>query len=51
MNYATSIYGRRASFQLALDNISNRRYWNSVQTGTYGIGMDRSARFNAKMDF
>jgi iron complex outermembrane receptor protein len=50
-NYATRIDGRRVSFQLSVDNLSNLRYWNSVQTGTYGIGMDRSFRANMKVDF
>ena len=50
-SYATRIAGKRVSFQVNVDNLANKRYWNSVQTGTYGIGMDRSLRFNAKMDF
>jgi iron complex outermembrane receptor protein len=51
LSYATRIAGRRASFGLSIDNLANKRYWNSVQTGTYGIGMDRSIKFNAKFDF
>jgi TonB-dependent siderophore receptor len=51
LTYATQIQGKRVNFQLTGDNLSNLRYWNSVQTGTYGIGMDRSVRFSAKMDF
>jgi iron complex outermembrane receptor protein len=51
LSYATRIAGRRASFTLGVDNLGNKRYWNSVQTGTYGIGMDRSLKFNAKIDF
>ena len=50
-SYATRIHGHRASFQLTVDNIANKRYWNSVGAGTYGIGMDRSIKFNAKLDF
>ena len=50
-SYATRIQGRRAAFQVNVDNLFNKRYWNSVQTGTYGIGMDRSIKFNAKFDF
>ena len=49
-NYATRIGGQRVSFQLVVDNLTNKRYWNSVQTGTYGIGMDRSIRFSARID-
>jgi len=51
VSYATRIQGRRASFQIVIDNLANKRYWNSVTTGTYGIGMDRSIKFNAKFDF
>jgi len=49
--YATRIDGHRATFQIAIDNLANKHYWNSVQTGTYGIGMDRSIKFNAKFDY
>ncbi|WP_341315452.1 TonB-dependent siderophore receptor [Paraburkholderia sp. IMGN_8] len=49
--YATVIHGHRSSFVLSVDNLTNRRYWNSVQTGTLGTGMDRSVRLNAKIDF
>jgi iron complex outermembrane receptor protein len=51
VSYTTRLNGRRVSLQLTGDNLANRRYWNSVQTGTYGIGMDRSLKFNAKFDF
>ena len=36
--------------QLNVDNLANLRYWNGVQTGTYGIGMDRSFKFNIRVD-
>ena len=50
VSYTTRIYGRRVAFQLNGDNLANLRYWNSVQTGTYGIGMDRSLKFNMRAD-
>ena len=50
-SYGTRIEGHRASFQVTVDNLANKRYWNSVQTGTYGIGMDRNIKFNAKFDY
>jgi iron complex outermembrane receptor protein len=49
--YVTRLEGRRVAFQVGVDNLANKRYWNSVQTGTYGTGMDRSVKFNARMDF
>jgi iron complex outermembrane receptor protein len=50
-NYATKVAGHRTTFGVAIDNVGNKRYWNSVQTGTYGIGMDRTIKVNAKIDF
>jgi len=41
----------RATFLVNVDNLANLRYWNSVQTGTYGTGMDRSVKMSAKVDF
>jgi len=41
---------RRITFLLNVDNLTNLRYWNSVQTGTYGIGMDRSIKMTVQVD-
>jgi iron complex outermembrane recepter protein len=49
-NYVTKLGGHRTNFGVAIENLGNKRYWNSVQTGTYGIGMDRTLKFNAKVD-
>ena len=49
-NYATKIGGHRATFGVAVENLNNKRYWNSVNAGVYGIGMDRTFKFNAKVD-
>ena len=49
--YVTRLAGYRTAFQFNVDNLGNLRYWNSVQTGTYGTGMDRTFKFNAKIDF
>ena len=46
----TRLNGKRVAFQVNADNLANKRYWNSVQTGTYGIGMDRSIKFNIRLD-
>jgi iron complex outermembrane receptor protein len=50
LGYTTRLWGKRVAFQLNGDNLANRRYWNSVQTGTYGIGMDRSFKFNTRVE-
>ncbi len=39
-----------AALQLNVDNLANIRVWNSVQTGTYGTGMDRSIKISARFD-
>jgi iron complex outermembrane receptor protein len=41
----------RLALQLNVENLTNLRYWNSVQTGTYGIGMDRTVRMQMKIDY
>jgi iron complex outermembrane receptor protein len=51
VNYGTLIGGRRVTLQLSVDNLSDKRYWNSVQTGTYGIGMSTGVKFSARMDY
>ena len=51
ISYATRIQRQRLLLQLNVDNIGNLRYWNSVQTGTYGTGMDRSFKLSLKYDF
>ncbi len=50
VGYNTRIYGHRTSFQGSIDNVGNLRYWNSVQTGTFGTGMDRTFRLSARTD-
>jgi iron complex outermembrane receptor protein len=40
----------RAIFLVNADNLTNIRVWNSVQTGTYGTGMDRSIKMSARFE-
>src|SRR5262249_18342971 len=40
----------RAVFLVNVDNLANIRVWNSVQTGTYGTGMDRSIKMSARFE-
>lgn len=49
-SYATKIAGRKTTFQVNVDNLTNKRYWNSAQQGSYGIGMDRSIKASAKFE-
>jgi iron complex outermembrane receptor protein len=50
VGYTTRVMGKRVAVQVNADNLANLRYWNGVQTGTYGIGMDRSIKFNVRVD-
>jgi len=49
--YVTRVGKHRLALQLNADNLANLRYWNSVQTNTYGTGMDRSFKGSARFDF
>lgn len=49
--YTTKVAGRNTTLQLAVDNLANRRYWNSVANGLYGSGMNRNVRVSARMEF
>jgi iron complex outermembrane recepter protein len=51
LGYQMRSGSQRAVFLVSVDNLTNLRYWNSVQTGTYGIGMDRSVKMSARLDF
>lgn len=50
-DYSTKIMGKHVDLRASVDNLMNKGYWNSVTTGTLGIGMNRTVRFVAKMDF
>ena len=50
-SYSTRLMGYRTQWQLNVDNLTNKRYWNSVGSGAYGAGMERSLRFSAKAEF
>lgn len=49
-SYTTRVAGYRSNFQLTVDNLTDKRYWNSVSSGAYGAGMERSLRLSAKFD-
>lgn len=49
--YQTRIWGHRSSLQVGVDNLTNKRYWNSATSSAFGAGMDRAIRFSAKVDF
>jgi iron complex outermembrane receptor protein len=48
--YATIIGGHKTVWRLGVDNLANRRYWNSVAANAYGAGMVRTVKLSAKID-
>jgi iron complex outermembrane receptor protein len=48
--YATGIQGHKVVFRLSLDNLADKRYWNSVAGNAYGAGMVRAVKMSAKID-
>jgi len=50
LGYQIRSGAQRAVFLVNVDNLANIRVWNSVQTGTYGTGMDRSIKISARFD-
>jgi iron complex outermembrane receptor protein len=49
LGYSANIDRHPVSFQMTVDNLTNKRYWNSATTSQLGAGMDRSLRFNFRM--
>lgn len=49
--YTTRWDGRTVTFQANLDNATNRDYWSSAGNGLLGVGLPRSLRLAAKVDF
>ena len=47
--YATSVLGRRAQFQLNVDNLADRRYWAAAGT-RLAVGTPRTVRALVKFD-
>jgi iron complex outermembrane receptor protein len=49
--YQTTIVKRRTTFQFNVNNLGNKSYWASAGGGAYGIGMERSVKMIAKINF
>jgi iron complex outermembrane recepter protein len=50
-NYMTQIGGHDVTLRAALDNITNRRYWEFQYADYVKPGDPRSISLNAKIDF
>jgi iron complex outermembrane receptor protein len=49
--YQTRWDGRRVTLQANVDNLADRDYWSSAGNGLLGVGMPRTVRLAAKIDF
>lgn len=50
-SYQTVFAGHKTSLQVAVSNLANKWYWNSVTSSAYGAGMERALRFSAKVAY
>jgi iron complex outermembrane receptor protein len=51
IGYVTKVGGHRTALNLNIDNLADKRYWSSAGGGAYGVGMVRSVKMSAKIDF
>jgi iron complex outermembrane receptor protein len=49
--YQTHIGGKKATFQLNIDNATNKHYWASAGSSQLGIGLDRTISLTSTIDF
>jgi iron complex outermembrane receptor protein len=49
--YQTMLAGHKTNLQLAISNLADKWYWNSVTSSAYGAGMERALRFSAKVAY
>lgn len=50
-SYQTRWAGHKTSLQVAISNLADKWYWNSVTSSSYGAGMERALRFSAKVAY
>jgi iron complex outermembrane recepter protein len=50
-SYQTLFAGHKTSLQVAISNLADKWYWNSVTSSAYGAGMERALRFSAKIAY
>ncbi|WP_081765011.1 TonB-dependent siderophore receptor [Robbsia andropogonis] len=49
--YETTLFRKHASFQLNVDNASNKHYWASAGSSQLGIGLERTITLTSTIDF
>lgn len=50
-SYHTLLAGHKTTLQVAISNLADKWYWNSVTSSSYGAGMERALRFSAKIAY
>ncbi|MGZ5200173.1 MAG: TonB-dependent receptor [Telluria sp.] len=51
VSYRTMLGRHNTNFQVAVSNLTNKWYWNSVTSSAFGAGMQRAIRFSAKIAY
>jgi iron complex outermembrane receptor protein len=50
-SYQTAFFGHKTNLQVAVSNLADKWYWNSVTSSAFGAGMQRALRFSAKIAY
>ncbi len=49
--YATTLLGKRATFQANLENATDKRYWSAAGSNQLGVGLPRTLALSSTLEF
>lgn len=49
--YVTKVGGEQTTFQLVVDNLTDKNYWSTAGNGFLGVGAPRTVKASVKVDF
>ncbi len=49
--YTTKLGGTRATLQLNVENLGDKRYWSATGTGNLAVGLPRTTKLTARFEF
>lgn len=49
--YLTKVGGEKTTFQLVVDNLTDKNYWSTAGNGFIGVGASRTLKASVKIDF
>jgi len=49
--YKTLLGKQKATFQVVVDNVTNKDYWNTAGNGFLGVGRPRTVQANVRFEF